>query len=50
MAANSSEDISALGWQGDAATPLSVTTPGTDPTDVTVDYEIEVAVTGGRAI
>lgn len=43
LAANQSEDIGFMRWLGDANAAFSLAAAAAGPTDVTVDYEIEVA-------
>lgn len=43
LAANQSEDVGLMRWEGDGNAALSLTAPATGPTDVTVDYEVEVS-------
>lgn len=43
LAANQSEDMGLMRWEGDTNAALSLTAPATGPTDVTVDYVIENA-------
>jgi hypothetical protein len=47
MAASSSVDIRAMRSKGDGAVALSLTSSATGPTDVIVDYEIEVSPNSG---
>jgi len=43
MAANQNIDVGLTRWEGDANTALSLTSPATGPTDVEVDYVLELA-------